>query len=172
MLCMPNFQSQHQSRQRSAAKSRPAEVRKLSGNMEDYLEAIYNLSRDQGFARSKDIAQQMGVLVPSVTGALRTLAARELILYEPYSVVRLTAQGEKIARRMVRRHNTLRTFLERFLGVTGSEADDNACRMEHAVSPAVMDRLMAFIDFVDQAPEVRRRWLENFVERAKQDEQS
>lgn len=147
-------------------------ARKLSGNMEDYLEAIYHLSREHGFARSKDIARSLGVLVPSVTGALRTLAARNLVHYEPYSVVRLTSEGEKIARRMVRRHDTLRTFMERFLGVAAEEADDTACRMEHAVSPAVMDRLVAFIDFVDQAPEVRRKWLEDFAERAKQDDQS
>lgn len=140
--------------------------KKLSGSMEDYLEAIYHLSRQQGFARSKDIAQRLGVLVPSVTGALRTLAGRNLVHYEPYSVVRLTDEGERIAKRTVRRHTTLRTFLERILGVQPDEADDNACRMEHAVSPAVMDRLVAFIDFVDQAPEVRRKWLEEFTKRA------
>lgn len=140
--------------------------KKLSGSMEDYLEAIYLLSREHGFARSKDIASRLGVLVPSVTGALRTLAGRNLVHYEPYSVVRLTEEGEKIAKRTVRRHTTLRTFLEQILGVQPDEADSNACRMEHAISPAVMDRLVAFIDFVDQAPEVRRKWLEEFTKRA------
>lgn len=137
--------------------------KKLSRSMEDYLEAIYLLAQERGYARVKEIAERMDVHMPSVTGALRTLSDRGLVNYEPYAVVTLTEAGVRRARRLVRTHETLRDFLERFLGVPEDEADEAACRMEHAVGDAALERLTKFIEFVDDAPEVRRRWLEGFA---------
>lgn len=146
----------------------PTQAR-LSGSMEDYLETIYNLSRERGFARAKDIARHLKVHMPSVTGALRTLSARNLVSYEPYSVITLTSEGEELAGRLVRSHEALKTFLERILGLPEKEADENACRMEHAISPETLSRLIEFIEFVDKASDVRRQWLEKFAQSGRQE---
>jgi DtxR family Mn-dependent transcriptional regulator len=135
--------------------------------MEDYLETIYHLSEGQGFARAKDVAEQMAVHMPSVTGALRALGARGLVNYEPYAVIRLTAEGKTAARQLVRSHEALKTFLGRILGLPETEADENACRMEHAISPRTLARLIEFIEFVAAAPEVRRVWLEQFATKSR-----
>jgi DtxR family Mn-dependent transcriptional regulator len=124
----------------------------LSGSMEDYLETIFHLTQDKGFARVKNISRRMKVHMPSVTGALQTLSARGLVNYEPYAVVTLTAEGEAVARRLVRTHEALRTFLSEILGLADAEADENACRMEHAISPATIERLIAFTEFVEGRP--------------------
>ena len=135
----------------------------LSDSMEDYLETIFHLSREKGFARAKSIARQMQVHMPSVTGALRTLKARGLVEYEPYAVVTLTSRGEREARQLVRSHAALKTFLWRILGLPEKEADENACRMEHAISPRTLDRLIAFVDFLDRSPEASCRRVADFA---------
>jgi len=135
----------------------------LSESMEDYLEVIYHLSQEKGFARVRDIARRMKVHMPSVTGALRTLSRRGLVNYEPYAVVTLTAEGDARAGRLVRTHTALRTFLGSILGLPETEADENACRMEHAISRETRTRLIEFIEFVEQAPQGPRDWLKEFA---------
>lgn len=84
--------------------------------------------------------------MPSVTGALRSLAARDLVNHDPYSYVTLTPEGERIARDMVRRHEVLTGFLSDFLGLDPGVAERNACAMEHAIEPVVLTRLVAFVE--------------------------
>ena len=55
------------------------QMEKLSASLEDYLEVIYNLSKQSRVARSKDIAEALGVSRASVTGALRTLTEKNLV---------------------------------------------------------------------------------------------
>lgn len=140
-----------------------AQRKSLSRSMEDYLETIFHLTQDRGFARVKDIASRMNVHMPSVTGALQTLSGRGLVNYEPYAVVTLTPRGEVVARQLVRTHVALKTFLTRILGLPDSQADDDACRMEHAISDKTLNRLIDFIEFVDAAPEAPCRRLEEFA---------
>ena len=70
---------------------------KLSASLEDYLEAILNLGSENNFARSKDIAQLLGVSRASVTGALRVLKKKGLANYKPYDYVTLTKSGRVAA---------------------------------------------------------------------------
>jgi uncharacterized protein (TIGR00725 family) len=113
----------------------------LSESLGDYLESIYHLVRSRSAALVKEIAERMKVQKSSVTGALRLLAEKGLVNYDPYSFVTLTARGERIARDLVRRHETLRQFLTRVLAVEAAAADRNACHMEHAIEPQVLEKL-------------------------------
>jgi DtxR family transcriptional regulator, Mn-dependent transcriptional regulator len=126
---------------------------KLSASLEDYLEAIYNLSSDNQFARAKDIAQTLQVARASVTGALRTLAERELVNYKPYGYITLTERGRKLAWRVARRHETLSLFFAEVLGVEETTAQKAACRAEHTLGPEVSRRLAAFVEFIHQSQE-------------------
>jgi len=122
---------------------------KLSSSLEDYLEAIFNLSSENKVARSKDIAEVLGVSRASVTGALRTLALRGLVNYKPYDFVTLTEAGAEAAARIVNRHNVIKSFFVDVLGVDDAVAQEAACRAEHALGPVIINRLLRFIDFVD-----------------------
>jgi len=123
---------------------------KLSASLEDYLEAIYHLTAGQGVARSKDIAEAMGVSRASVTGALKALSEKELVHYQPYGFATLTEDGQQIARQVVRRHEVLTRFFEDLLGAKASTAQAAACRAEHTLGPEITARLMAFIEFVSE----------------------
>ncbi len=122
------------------------EDRKLSASLEDYLEAIFNLADASGCARSKDIAQTLGVARSSVTGALRLLRERGLAYHEPYGGVTLTQQGRATAREVARKHEILKAFFMNVLGVEKEAAQRAACQAEHALESEIIGRLVSFTD--------------------------
>ncbi len=119
----------------------------LSPQLEDYIEAVAEVCRDSGVARVKDIATRMEVTNPSVVRALRTLKREGLIEQERYGFVRLTHDGRRAAESVLLRHEVLADFLENVLGLDRVTAAQDACRMEHAISPATLDRLRAVVTF-------------------------
>jgi DtxR family Mn-dependent transcriptional regulator len=125
----------------------------LSASLEDYLEAIYNLLEADRVARSRDIAEALGVSRASVTGALRTLKEKGLIEHEPYGYVTLTEAGIRGAVAVVRKHNILTSFFANVLGIEISAAQSAACRAEHILGPEVIGRLLSFIEFVTDESE-------------------
>ncbi len=121
----------------------------LSASVEDYLEAIVNLSRNGArTARGSDIAARLGVSKASVTGALRLLKRKGLAVYEPYGAVTLTALGTKLGTQVSQRHRVLTTFFEQVLGVDGERAQQTACRVEHVLDPKILWRMTRFVEFV------------------------
>ena len=134
----------------------------LSESLEDYLEAIFLIVKEKQAARAKDISDRLKVARSSVTGALRALAERNLINYVPYDVITLTRQGQSTAEKIVRRHEVLRDFLIKVLSVEEKEADEAACRMEHAVTNEIIERFVAFAEFIDRCPRANANWLQSF----------
>jgi len=131
----------------------------LSASLEDYLEAIYHIVAEKQAARTKDISQRLKVNNSSVTGALRALAERKLVNYAPYELITLTSSGKKIARDIVRRHETLRDFFVKILSIDPQVADEGACRMEHALPREILDRLIEFVKLMETSPDKIGAWL-------------
>jgi len=126
--------------------------------MEDYLEVILALSAEGGVARARDIASAMKVSRPSVTGALRQLAGHGLVNYKPYELITLTPEGADAARRVSRRHDILLRFLREVLSVGKEIAERDACRIEHGLSRETADRLVAFMEFLEERPRFASDW--------------
>lgn len=136
---------------------------KLSESMEDYLEAILDLEERYKVARTKDIAEKLGVQRGSVTGALKNLGEKGLINYAPYSFITLTKEGEKIAKEVRRCHMVLTDFLFRVLQLDADTASEAACRMEHTMDKHSIDRLVHFVEFIDTCPRTGAEWVESFT---------
>jgi len=130
--------------------------------MEDYLEAIFNLEKSKKFVRVKDIAQKMDVKLPTVTSMLSKLAEKDFINHEKYEYVELTKKGKRIAREVYRRHVIFRNFLTTILNIDAKTAEEDACKMEHAVSPVTLERFVKFMEFVETCPRGGSDWLLNF----------
>lgn len=122
----------------------------LTSNMEDYLEAVFYLKNVEGVVRVRDIASHMGVKMPSVSEALKVLKEKKLVTHEPYAYVELTGRGEEKARDLLNRHQQLTHFFREVLGVGAPTAEQDACRIEHAISPQSMDRLMLLIKSMEE----------------------
>ncbi|MBL0712115.1 MAG: metal-dependent transcriptional regulator [Desulfosarcina sp.] len=142
----------------------------LTASMEDYLEAIYHIVRKKQAARAKDIARRLEVNNSSVTGALRTLSDKGLINYAPYDVITLTPKGRLHAEDVVRRHEALLDFFTKVLCVDAAEASKAACKMEHAVSRTILDRLIRFVEFLEICPRGGESLIQGFKNHCSQDE--
>jgi len=138
-------------------------VEGLSASLEDYLEAIYHLQNTRRVARAKEIAEALKVSRGSVTGALKSLAEKGLIDYSPYSYITLKAEGEAIAREIIRRHGILKQFFAEVLQLATETAEANACRVEHAIDPETIDRLVSFLEFLKTCPRGGDDWLSSFT---------
>jgi len=137
-------------------------IEDLSASQEDYLEAIFHISEEKMAARAKDIAKYLDVKASSVTGALRILGKHELINYAPYDLITLTDKGRVIAEEIVYRHRALEKFLVKVLGIDREDADAAACKMEHHVPKAIIERLVKYAEYVDHCPRGGVSWESGF----------
>ena len=145
-------------------KSKNVAEKPLTSVMEDYLEVIYDLDKNKKVVRVKDIAKKLDVKMPTVTSMLKTLSSRGLIHYEKYEYVELTKTGGHIGREMQKKHQILRTFLTDILKVEYETADEEACKMEHALSDGTLSTLTEFMEFIQKCPRTGENWLQRFEE--------
>lgn len=131
--------------------------------MEDYLEAIHQIKKENGKVGVSDIAQILSVKKPSVHVALKALSKKNLVIHEKYGDVNLTEEGKKIARNVQRRHDMLAKFLNKILDIDPDTAEKDACRMEHVISPKTFNKLTKFIEYLEVCPDQERPFcLQNF----------
>ena len=102
-------------------------------SLENYLKQILILLETKGYARSKDIADSMGVSKPSVCVAMKKLKENGCIMMSNRSPVCLTDKGYAIARQFYDRYKTLTRILIQ-LGVDKQVAEKDACKIEHDLS--------------------------------------
>ena len=124
-----------------APKARQA----LSGPVEDYLKAIYELERTGAAAETNAIATLLHIAPASVSGMVRRLAEHGLITHERYRGVRLTPAGRRAALKTLRRHRVIEAYLTTALGYSWDRVHDEAERLEHAASEELVDRMAAAI---------------------------
>jgi Mn-dependent DtxR family transcriptional regulator len=118
-----------------------------SDRMEDYLEVIYELIQQKGYATSIDIAECLNVSQPSVTKMMRRLDGSGLINYEKYRGIKLTERGTVTGRDMHKRHSIVSEFLK-MIGVDEDIAHRDAEEIEHHVRPETLRKLQGLIESV------------------------
>jgi len=139
------------------------QIEELTESMENYLEVILELEKVNKVARAKDIANKLQIQRGSVTGALKILQKKGLINYKPYSFITLSDSGKKIAKEITRRHEVIEEFLVTVLRIDPQTASATACRMEHAIDGATLERLVCFIDYLRLCPRAGNDWLASFI---------
>ncbi len=117
-----------------------------SESIEDYIKAIFQLSRDGAAVQTSALADRLMVRPASVSNMMRRLAKLALIDYEPYRGATLTHAGELMARGIVRRHRLIERFLTQILDYPWEEVHEEAERLEHAVSPRFVEALDRFLE--------------------------
>ncbi len=115
-----------------------------SPTVENYLKAILQAQiplTPADLVPMGDLASSLGVTPGTTTTMVKSLAEAGLVRYEPYVGVRLNPSGEKLAVRVLRRHRLVELFLVRIMGLSWTEVHEEAERLEHAVSEALIDRM-------------------------------
>ncbi|WP_051662966.1 transcriptional regulator MntR [Alicyclobacillus macrosporangiidus] len=124
----------------------------LTPSMEDYLEKIYELMKEKGYARVSDIASSLDVQPSSVTKMLQKLGENDYVTYEKYRGIVLTTRGQKTGKRIKERHHMLEDFL-RMLGVQEDVIRRDVEGIEHHVSPSTLGALQALVLYFSEHPE-------------------
>jgi DtxR family Mn-dependent transcriptional regulator len=116
-----------------------------SSTVENYLKAIHQgqsaLTGGERLVSMGSVAAALGVTPGTATTMVKALAESGLAEYEPYSGVRLTDAGEKLAGRVLRRHRLVELFLVRMMGMSWDEVHDEAELLEHVVSERLIERM-------------------------------
>jgi DtxR family Mn-dependent transcriptional regulator len=131
--------------QRSTVRSGP-----LTPERENYLRALYRLSRSGGSVRLTDLARAQGVRLPTARHAVNCLREVGLAEQENYGRITLTDIGVAVGREITDRFNLTRRFLVDVLGVPEDAAEREACVMEHHLDDDTLDRLATFVKHVTE----------------------
>ncbi len=113
----------------------------LTTSVEDYLKAIYSITRQGHPASTSEIARLLDLSPPSVSGMVKRLSQQGLLEYQPYKGVELTAKGRRAALTVLRRHRIIESYLVERLGYSWDSVHQEAERLEHAVSDMLIERM-------------------------------
>ncbi len=121
-------------------------------SMEDYIEQIYLLITNKGYARVSDIAEALDVHPSSVTKMVQKLDRESYLHYERYRGLVLTSKGKKIGKRLVDRHDLLERFLM-IIGVDKENIYDDVEGIEHHLSWNSIDRIGDLVQYFEESTE-------------------
>ncbi len=111
-----------------------------TSRIEEYLESIYKLQQEQHPVSTSRLAEYLKLSPPSVSEMVKKLAHKGLVSQVGKGVC-LTDEGSLIAKKVIRRHRLSERLLTDVLGFKWDEVHDEACRLEHAISPEIEDRI-------------------------------
>lgn len=111
---------------------------------ENYLETILLLSKKLPVVRSVDIANELGFKKSSVSIAMKNLREKNQITVTDAGYIYLTESGRSVADMIYERHEFLSTWLKE-LGVPEEIASEDACKMEHVISPESFEAIKRYV---------------------------
>ena len=120
--------------------------------LEEYLEAIFDIADKDQSAKTTAIANKLNVAPASVTESIQGLAEKGLVHYEPYVGAKLTHKGLEVVTRLKRRHRLLEVFLGDILNIDPAKVHSEACRMEHYMSDETADALCRWLEAPSRSP--------------------
>jgi len=120
--------------------------------VEECLESIYKLQARGVRVIGARLAEDLGVSAPTITELLRRLCRQGLAEIGPERQVGLTDAGLREAESLIRRHRLSERLLTDILGMSWTQAHDEACRLEHAISPEVEKKLAAALSYPTTCP--------------------
>jgi len=124
----------------------------ITAQAQEYLEAIYRLGGQDVPVQLSDLAERLNLTAPSVNEMVRRLEEQHLVNYVPYKGVQLSAEGVCEALEVIRRHRLWERFLTDVLGLSWAVVHEEACRLEHAASNQVTERLAVLLDHPERCP--------------------
>ncbi len=128
---------------------------------EDYLEAIYNITKEKEHARTTDLANYLKIKPASVTEMIQKLSSKGLIDYKKYEGATLTGKGHEIGKAISESHRTIKELLK-MLQIPERIADKDACTMEHDLDPLTILQLKKFVSFTKNCPKDIPQWIKHF----------
>lgn len=130
----------------------------LTVSMEDYLEKIYVLTKEKGYARAADVASSLNVLPSSVSKMLKKMDEKGLVSYERYQGFRLTPKGSSIAKDIAHKHQMLEG-LYRILEIPSANTQEEIEGIEHHIGKEAAFCMGSLVQFLEDNPNVRNAYI-------------
>ena len=137
---------------------RNGEETELTHSAAHYLTAILHLRQRFGYARVTDVAEELKISRGAASRALALLKERGWIQEDPHRMLELTPGGQDLARGVVRGHTVIERFMEDILGIPAEMAHEDACKMEHLMSPATVEALVRLILTFEGDQDLKQRF--------------
>ncbi len=116
----------------------------IKESAENYLEAILMINKEKGYARSIDVANELGFAKPSVSVAMKNFREEGYIIMDADGKITLTEKGLAVAERVYERHQVIARALMA-LGVDEETAYEDSCKIEHDISERSFEKLKEFL---------------------------
>jgi len=127
--------------------------KKISQNIEEYLEAIYKIEKNGKKVKTTEISKNLDISPGSVTQMIKRMEKLGYLNYSQYQGVQLTENGLKIAKKITRKHRLLERFLYDILKLKKNNLHDQACEMEHSLSDEAEVALCQVLEHPDKCPD-------------------
>ena len=135
---------------------------RLTASQENYLKAIYKIVKENKAARVKDVANVLSIGASSASEAIKALAEKKYVNYEPYSLITLTRKGEKTAIDRLKRREIICHFLKNVLLLPEEDIEEDAEKLEYSISEDVMERFVTFLSFMQTCACKEPKWIKSF----------
>lgn len=117
----------------------------ISKSLEEYIKTMYILKKQNGNVRVTDIANKMNCTKPSVNKALHNLKDNNLVNYQSYGTIELTASGEDLAKKIIEAYDIVYLFLKDVLNLEEGEAEIEAQNIKSVISDDTINKLAKYV---------------------------
>lgn len=114
---------------------------------ENYLKALLNLCNADDEVSINDLSKRLNIKMPSVNSMMKRFAEKELVTYESYKPVKLSAKGKKEASMIIRKHRLTEMFLVEKMDFNWEEVHEIAEQIEHIQSPLFFEKMDALLGY-------------------------
>ena len=128
----------------------------LTASMEDYLEMIYRIHKEEGYVRMNQLAEKLNVRPSSASKTVQKLNSLGMVDYQKYGIIKLTEEGKKLGSFLLKRHNIIEEFLKN-IGIKEMRLKDTEM-MEHGMSLSTLQNIYILNKFFADNPDVMTRF--------------
>ncbi len=129
----------------------------VSHSAAHYLLAIRDLNAQWGYARVSDIAEKLAITKGSASQSIKALRARGWVTEDDHRMLHLSETGESLAASIAVQAEVLERFFHHVLGLSEEQARVDACKVEHLMSPEVIDRLRSIDQYLESNPSLNQK---------------
>ena len=138
------------------------EANELTHSAAHYLMAVHTLLNDKGYARSSDVAKELGIARSSASMSIHMLIDKGYLKEDANKFLQLTPEGKKLAAEIIGKKVVLKRFFQDILKVKPHQAEVDTCKIEHLISSETGASLLSFIRFMSSEDSLVKKALQKF----------
>lgn len=137
-------------------------MKELSKSLEKYLITIYELIEENSAARVRDVAIKLNIGAASTSEAIKNLARKGFINYQPYGIITITEKGKQTVVKKINRHKIIQKFLDEVLMLDKNKLEDYTSDIEFSMPDEILTRFVDYLEFIQKCSCKEPKWVKSF----------